>query len=417
MSNTDIKWFSFDNTNAPQLTNTWGCMIDVLDACLVSGFGSQIVSSIVIENGVGVATFGGAHNLKQFQVVEFSGANQSELNQEFKVLGLTVNTIEFIVSLPDQAATGTISCKLAPLGWAKEFSGLQKAVYRAKDVAKNPYFLRVDNSFQQYGLETGAKFARVGILETCANIDDLSGKQAPFDPALPTKNWTDTNGGTAATTYKGWAKWYYATSTTTLETSTADNTVARDGVRSWILVGSSNAFYILPSIADISQSAASNAHPYGFGVTEKKGDYFPFLSARVSYLPVSSASRLTFGNGLSQNLTTSIQILKDYTGNITPTSASFHVSGTTSTTENSGERNIFNPELDGTLLLGSMQLLQYVNKAYLGDLPLINEIYNNVADYPAYYVFDENNKAYLLKKCAMHVASSGGYIFDLGDIN
>src|SRR5690606_42102502 len=46
MVNTEIKWFSFDNTNAPQFTNTWGCLIDVLDACLVTGFGSQIVSSI-----------------------------------------------------------------------------------------------------------------------------------------------------------------------------------------------------------------------------------------------------------------------------------------------------------------------------------------------------------------------------------
>lgn len=208
MANTDIKWFSFDNTNAPQLTNTWGCMIDVLDACLVTGFGSQLVSSLVIEDGVATATFGGSHNFKQFQVVEISGANETILNGEFKILGLSANTIEFLIDLPDQGATGTISCKLASLGWTKAFSGTQKAVYQAKNKIANPYFLRVDNSCDPVYTDSYAKFAKVGMLDACTSIDDLTGNQAPFDPSNPNKNWVGSGSGSSAVA--GWFKWQYA---------------------------------------------------------------------------------------------------------------------------------------------------------------------------------------------------------------
>src|SRR5690606_21341309 len=144
MANTDIKWFSFDNTNAPQFTDTWCCMVDVLDACLVTGFGSQDISSLVDENGIGIASFGSAHKFKQFQVIEISGASDSKVNSEFKIIGLSANTIEFAVDATDQTAVGTISCKVAPLGWTKVFSGENKAVYRAKDTEANPFYLRVD---------------------------------------------------------------------------------------------------------------------------------------------------------------------------------------------------------------------------------------------------------------------------------
>ena len=37
VASTDIKFYVHTNTNAPQLINNFGCMIDVLDACLVNG--------------------------------------------------------------------------------------------------------------------------------------------------------------------------------------------------------------------------------------------------------------------------------------------------------------------------------------------------------------------------------------------
>lgn len=47
-ASTDIKWFRYTNKGAPQVTNNWGVIIPVLDACLVSGFSEQVVIDVSI---------------------------------------------------------------------------------------------------------------------------------------------------------------------------------------------------------------------------------------------------------------------------------------------------------------------------------------------------------------------------------
>lgn len=281
MANTDIKWFSFNNTNAPQLSNTWGCMIDLLDACLVTGFGSQTVSSLIVKNGVATATFGTSHNLKQFQVIEISGATNAILNNEFKILGLTANTIEFLVDLPDQTAAGVISCKLAPLGWTKEFTGTQKAVYQAGDKIANPFFLRIDNSRDPVYAENYAKFSKVAILETCTGISDVSGNQAPFDLSNPAKNWVGSGAGTSA--IGGWLKWFHATAESGATNSawSSSATPPNNGNRSWVLIGNKDSFYI------VNDTVVSNSMyvPYGFGVVHHNAVPKPFLFATNNYVP------------------------------------------------------------------------------------------------------------------------------------
>jgi len=102
-----------------------------------------------------------------------------------------------------------------------------------------------------------AKYAKVGIVEDMSSIDDLSALQAPFDSVLPDKNWIGTGSGTSA--YNGWAKWYYARMLN--NASRADTGALDTGVRSYIVIGSLDAFYILPA----SSNSTINAVVYGFG--------------------------------------------------------------------------------------------------------------------------------------------------------
>ena len=85
VASTDIKFYVHTNNNAPQLSNTWGCLIDVLDACLVNGVQVGTVSSLTASGTTVTATFGSAHNLQQYQVIKISGATQSEYNVEAKI--------------------------------------------------------------------------------------------------------------------------------------------------------------------------------------------------------------------------------------------------------------------------------------------------------------------------------------------
>ena len=59
MANTKIKWFRNTNKNAPQLTNNWGGLVKLFDACLINGFTAQANTwySVEIVRKAGVVTY------------------------------------------------------------------------------------------------------------------------------------------------------------------------------------------------------------------------------------------------------------------------------------------------------------------------------------------------------------------------
>lgn len=409
-----VKWFSSKNLNAPQLSNTWGCMIDVLDACLVTGFGSLLVSNLVINDGVGIVTFGSNHNIEQFQWIEISGSNLVELNTEFKVLGVTSNTLEFLVDLPNQTVNGTLSCKLASAGWAKAFAGLHKAVYQAKDLAANPYFLRVDNSIDPVYNTTYAKFAKVGILASCTGIDDISGDQAPFDSTSPTKNWVGTGSGATAT--NGWAKWYHATiigsnvSQTWPETSAAVN-----GDRDWVLVATKDSFFILPSVAP-NTSTDSNRHcstAYGFGVVE--GQDIPFLSAQIQYAGANQSRGYPGDNStFCSSGFNGLILLKDTVGDYqlnTFTRINFTLAGSYT-----GYSDTFSKKTDENIYHCPFLCIDK-NNYLIGEPPLLRCVMNATnSNEPAYALFTEDNRAYLKRRFIGSSLRYGSILIDLGEV-
>lgn len=410
-----VKWFSSKNTNAPQLSNNWGCMIDVLDACLITGFGSQLVSSLVINDGVAIANFGSNHNIEQFQWIEISGSNIAELNAKFKVLGVTSNTLEFLVDLSDQTVSGTISCKLASAGWSKTFNGLHKAVYQAKDLVANPYFLRVDNSLDPVYTTTYAKFAKVGILESCTGVDDISGNQAPLDSTAPTKNWIGTGSGTSA--INGWAKWYHATAINSNAGQTwGESSAAVNGDRDWVLVATEDSFFILPSIAP-NTSTDNNRHcstAYGFGVFE--GQDIPFLSAQIQY---ASASTSRAYSGTNTTFSTSsfngLILLKDAIGAYqqdTFTQVNFTLSrdGFTGYSDTFLRKN-------GEDIYHCPFLCVDKNNYLIGEPPFLRCVMNSTpSTEPAYALLTEDNRAYLKRRFIGSSLRYGSILIDLGEI-
>lgn len=289
VASTDIKYYVHSNTNAPQLTNNFGCMIDVLDACLVNGFGSQSVASLTVSGTTATASYGSAHNYLQYQVVKFANANQAEFNNEFRILTVpNANTITFqLPSVPSvTTATGSITSSLPSLGWLKPFSGTGKAAYRSSNtlLASRPY-LRVVDALDAAYTSTYAKYAKVGIVEDMTGIDTLIGIQAPYDSALTDKNWTGTGSGSTAT--NGWAKWYYARNGVPT-TSVSDSAASATGNRAWVIVGNKDWFYIFNS------TVASNTDllSYGFGAFESAlstDSANTFLSCTYAYVNASAS--------------------------------------------------------------------------------------------------------------------------------
>lgn len=316
VASTDIKYYVYTNTNAPQLINNFGCMIDVLDACLVNGFGSQTVSTLTAVGTTVTATFGSAHNFMQYQVIKIAGATQTEYNGEFRILTVpNANSITFqLAAAPSvTTATGTINCSLPPLGWLKPFSGTGKAAYRSANtlLASRPY-LRVVDALDATYTSTYAKYAKVGIVEDMTGIDAMSGVQAPYDSANPDKNWVGTGSGT--TGINGWARWYYAASGS-VSSGLINSQTPTAGNRQWLLVGNSDYFYILPTTTVPSATVnTQHASAYGFGAFKSllnADNSCTFLQSHLT-LNNNGASVTPYFGLTSSTASSSLLLLRDY---------------------------------------------------------------------------------------------------------
>lgn len=281
VASTDIKFFVHTNTNAPQLQNAFGSMINVLDACLVNGFGSQTVSTLTASGTTVTATFGSAHNFMQYQVIKIAGATQTEYNGEHRILTVPdANSITFQLAVAPsvKTATGTISCMLPPLGFEKPFSsttalGGGRAAYRSTNLLlpNRPFLRVVDEQISSYS-NNYAKYAKVGIVENMTNINTMTGVQAPYIAAAPTRNWNPTGSGSSIK--NGWAKWYYCSAGEyfTDSTNLADYSIAAGD---WLVVGTDVGFYIMNSVnnnLDVSEEERNLAYCYGFGAFEPIAD-------------------------------------------------------------------------------------------------------------------------------------------------
>jgi len=416
VASTDIKFYVHTNTGAPELNNQFGCMLNVLDACLINGFGSQTVSTLTASGTTVTATFGAAHNFKQYQVIEIAGANQTEYNGQHRILTVpNANTITFqLAAAPSvTTATGTITASLPPLGWEKPFSssnpsGGGKAAYRSLNLLlPSRPFLRVVDEFDPAWTSTYAKYAKVGIVEDMSSIDTVLGVQAPYDAASPDKNWVGTGSGTTA--YNGWAKWFYASYVDTSGTINKNYT-APDGNRKWVIVGSGDSFYILNNYLIGSTNALI---PYGFGILN---DYLNldgapfFLAATDDY---STAGAITYAS-LSNALTTTspnstLFLLRKADGSAVHTKAnmaSIHRDNLFS-----GYDNVFAPPSDRIPVIHTNQIVLEGNIPR-GTTPFIKFLYQNMPYQHLDLVLERNNM--LLAVSVMSYSFPGQVVFNIG---
>lgn len=153
MLNTEVKYFSSTMNGAPALSNSAGTLIAVLDACLVNGFGSVTLDSLVVASNVATGTVSAGHNFAMVgntgPVITIAGATPAGLNGEWRIASIPGSTTFTFATtgISDQTATGTITAKRAPAGFSKAFSGTNTAAYRSDNVAGSRLYLQVADSY------------------------------------------------------------------------------------------------------------------------------------------------------------------------------------------------------------------------------------------------------------------------------
>ena len=215
MADASVRYFDSTMSGAPSLSGTAGTLISVLDACLINGFGTVTLNSLVVSSNVATGTVSAGHGFSMVgsavgSVITIAGATPSSLNGTWRIASVADSThFTFVTSgISDQTATGTITAVRTPLGFSKVYSGTNKAVYRADDVMSSRLYLRVADD------GTGsATYARIRGYESMSDVDTGTG---PF----PTD--AQVSGGLY------WGKSSAASST----------------ARAWRLFGDSQGFYL-----------------------------------------------------------------------------------------------------------------------------------------------------------------------------
>jgi len=151
-----VRLFQSTDAGAPSMTYAAGQLLGVLSACLVTGYGSVTLDSLVVSDGVATATKSGGHGFsafgntdKVYPVLRVSGVtDKTALNGDWRLASIP-NGTTFTFACPgvsDGTAGGTISAKRAPAGWTEAFTGTNKKAYRNNTFTGSGSYFRFDDS-------------------------------------------------------------------------------------------------------------------------------------------------------------------------------------------------------------------------------------------------------------------------------
>lgn len=183
MTSTSAKFFSSSHPGAGVLSGTAGSLQDILKSHLVDGRGAGAVESVVVASGVATATYAVGHPFVPGSVALLANAVQAGINGEHRILSTATKSVTFASpGVPDGAATGSITSKLAGAGWQELFAGVSLNVIAltSGSMESTGGVLRVD--------DTGDKNARVMAYESLSDIDTGLGA-APQPAQVPGGLW------------------------------------------------------------------------------------------------------------------------------------------------------------------------------------------------------------------------------------
>jgi len=267
-----IKVFHAGQDGAPSLQGQNGSLITVLDAILVDGYNTVSVSSITRSDSTATVTTAANHGFSTGDSATIMGAAQTDYNIDAVVSVVDATHFTYTVTnSPATPATGTITVKRSPAGFAKAFSGTNKAAYRSNDTSgSRPYLQVIDD-----GSTTGA--AREAKTRGYLTMTDVDTGSEPFPTAVQ-----------------------YANGLLTYKSQTIDTTS-----RPWVLITDGKTFYFQAAM-DTSPASLQASGGYlwwlGFGdiiSTRPSDPYTAFMAACHAANMQVSGSAGACHNGMS----------------------------------------------------------------------------------------------------------------------
>lgn len=248
-----FTWMHSGQIGAPQMngaTGSNGQMLQVLDACLISGFNPQTVTTTTKTETTVTLTFGVSHGYELLQIITVSGATDVALNGQHRVTAKTANTIT-IDATGVAVTTGTITTKVAPLDFESIFGNTDplKRAYRSKDIQSSKTVLYLDMTIPAssgYNSTSPPKRAMVSMCEDMTTLGVQINSYTNVENSYDTKP-------------NGKMLWYQckAINRTTAVTDSTN--------RSWVLLGNGSVFYLFNEWRTFGTSTFPVRDFYAFG--------------------------------------------------------------------------------------------------------------------------------------------------------
>lgn len=168
-------WFDSSETGAPVLNNVAGSLLNVLRGCLINGFNTRSVTSIVVASGIATATAAGhGYSAAQGKLLLVEGAPDAGLNGRVQPLSVTTNNFTYACpGVADGTYTGTITAKRAPLGWTEPHTGAGKAIFARSAPEATATLMRVQDTKASPATTTSAF---VSMVDSATDVDTVTGE-------------------------------------------------------------------------------------------------------------------------------------------------------------------------------------------------------------------------------------------------
>ena len=195
-----VRWFHSEQADAPQIDcAATSELIAILDACLLNGFDSNSVDSLVVTSDVATVTIDGGHDYEKHAVIRIAGATPAELNGDWRIATADATTFTFATTgITDQTATGTITAIRATPGyWEKAFSDTDKAAYRSTHPDATGLYFRIND----WAASTGG--IRIRGFESMTDVDTGT-RPFPTEAQESTYRWRKSSTTSAGDLPRPW---------------------------------------------------------------------------------------------------------------------------------------------------------------------------------------------------------------------
>lgn len=181
MADFPVKWFSSDMGGSPENGDQYGALIELLKACLVTGFNTKPVASLTYDSATQQATasVGSGHGYLKWQVIAISGADQAGYNGEHRVTAIGSDWVRFALDAAPAATEATgelIEIKTAPVGgWGlvAEDAETFRAAFKRTDERATDLTLIVSNGDRKQYYSSANNYTRFALSRWVSGFVDL----------------------------------------------------------------------------------------------------------------------------------------------------------------------------------------------------------------------------------------------------